>query len=1099
MAMHDSSSEKSIFYAAIDLADPASRCTYLDVACNGDVALRQRIETLLKAAEHNGSFLRRRAVDCIAIKDQHGRDFNDVASENTPEAGGEKTQSQRSASTAGDSESDSLIGQTLSHYRIVSLIGSGGMGRVYLAEDQKLGRRIALKLVASRWKGEGHARFLREAQLAAAIDHPNVCAIYDVDEASDKCFIAMQYVQGQTLEQLIDGRPLAVDTVLAIALQVADALSAAHRRGIVHRDIKSRNIMVTSAGQAIVLDFGLAKLFAPNSPDAALVDGMVGTPAFMSPEQARGKEVDCRSDIFSFGAVLYHMATGTTPFGGASSTEVMRSLAAEPHTPARSRNSKIPRKLADVIDRALCKAPQDRYQSVEDMASELRSIQSQLSLVKHPASVRARKQHRTIATVVAASLLMAFGWIAWQSANVSWARKQVPVIANLARTGQSLDAYDLAVRVRKYVPDDRALNRIMIAISDSLTVTSEPAGARVYLKRFTPGPTGESPSLKLVDTTPISNLEVARGSYVVRVEKKGYEPFQRTWFNAVSGSPELPIQPLPSIQIDTVLTPAGKAPDGMVLVPGREYRLAMWVQRPSDDKVKLDDYFIDKFEVSNRQFKEFVDAGGYQNPSFWTHPIVKDGRTIPREEAMRELVDRTSKPGPRHWSGGTYPKGKADHPVTNITWYEAAAYAAFRGKSLPTIFQWEMAARHGASSNSLGVTMPWGMHNESTAGRANFASSGTIPVGSLEFGMSPFGCYDMAGNVAEWCLNETEQGFIARGGSWASREYEFATYGPYPRFFQSDYLGFRCVLNAAGATGDQGAMWIDLDDEVPQLNPAPEAEVKKFFAHYEYDREPLNAQVEVAETDEWRRERIAYHGADGERALAYLYLPKHFPAPHQLIHLFPAGDVHGRFRTVPESIEADYASFIRSGRAVFAVVLGGYLEREQELPAWSARLDETSIEYVDAHASTIIDMRRGLDYLETRDDVDSDGIAFLGASFAGPMMVLPAIESRYDAVILANAGIQNVVEHPAASAVNFAPLIKPPKLHVRGRYDECLPLTSAAEPLFSLLTGTKKKFDYDGGHRPDPEDLARVVNAWLDETLGPVKQPQDRDLSVASP
>jgi formylglycine-generating enzyme required for sulfatase activity len=659
----------------------------------------------------------------------------------------------------------------------------------------------------------------------------------------------------------------------------------------------------------------------------------------------------------------------------------------------------------------------------------------------------------------------------------------------LARAARPSDAYDLAVRVRKYLPADPVLTRMMTAIADSLSVTSEPPGARVYLKRFVPGSTSQSSTPEFVDITPIENLEVARDSYVVRIEKEGFDPFERTWSNVINGSPERPIQPSRSVQINAVLKPAGTTPQGMVFVPSAKYRLVPW-NRPPEDEVNLADYWIDRCEVTNREFQEFVDEGGYSNASFWIGPFVNDGRTISWDEAMRALVDTTGLPGPRNWSGGTYPQGKADHPVTDITWYEAAAYTAFRGKSLPTVFQWEMAARHGANTNGLGVTMPWGMHEGSPAGRANLHSSDTVPAGSLEFGMSPFGCYEMAGNVAEWCLNETSQGFIAGGGSWASSPQAWGAFGIYPAFHSSPEIGFRCVLNPAGHSADQGDMWIDLDEEVPKFTPAPEAEVRARFAYYEYDREaPFDATVEFTETNDWRRERITYNGPDGQPALAYLYLPKHFSGPYQVIHLFPPGNVTRRIYTVPEAIENEYAEFVRAGRAIFVVVLKSFLERDGEVPVWLRDdLDHASIEFIEAYARHTIEMRRGLDYLLSREDVDSDGVAFFGVSIGGPMLVLPAVESRYKAVMLLSSGIgdQAAQIHKAARPIDFVPLIQGPKLLVHGLYDEWAPLRPSAQPLYDLLKGPKRMENYDGAHWPSQQQLVLPVNAFLDETFGPV-------------
>jgi dienelactone hydrolase len=280
-------------------------------------------------------------------------------------------------------------------------------------------------------------------------------------------------------------------------------------------------------------------------------------------------------------------------------------------------------------------------------------------------------------------------------------------------------------------------------------------------------------------------------------------------------------------------------------------------------------------------------------------------------------------------------------------------------------------------------------------------------------------------------------------------------------------------------------VWIDVDDEAPHFNPAPAEEVRKWFSYYDYDRSaPLDAQVvEVKETARWRREKIEYTGAERERTVAYLYLPPGAKAPYQTIHLIPAGDVRYRLRTVSQSIEADYPLFIDAGRAVFAVVLRGYLERDRP-PGW-IKPDYASIERVEDFAHDVIDARRGLDYLLSRDDVDAEGLAMLGSSFGGPIMAQPAIESRYRAVVFSGIGLGGLDAHPAANMINFTPLVRPPKLLAHGRYDEAAPLETAARPLLKLMSGPKELIVFECAHRVDPEHLAPAVSAWLDHTLGP--------------
>jgi formylglycine-generating enzyme required for sulfatase activity/dienelactone hydrolase len=944
-----------------------------------------------------------------------------------------------------------MIGKTVSHYRILSKLGGGGMGVVYKAEDTQLGRSVALKFLPQELARDRKflERFRREARAASALDHPNICTVYDIGEHKGTPFLVMACLEGQTLRQRLAAGGLKTEEVLDLGIQIADGLEAAHAKGIVHRDIKPANIFVTKRGQAKILDFGLAKVAPPSSaapgagqrpalPTAAeeslTSSGMaVGTFEYMSPEQVRAEELDARSDLFSFGVVLYEMATGRRAFAGNSPGNMLDAILNRPPIPPLRLNPDCPAELEHIINKALEKDRALRYQSASELRADMGHLIEQAGMAVSRAEAPGlwRRLGRPTFVILALIVMIGLGYLAetaiYQNRRARWARETaLPEIERLTSKDDWPSAYRIAVEADKYIPDDPQLNRASSDIAVLLSVKTDPPGASVFIKEYAK----DGDEWEFIGQTPIGSQRISRGFKEYRIAKEHYDEVR-----GFTGSDQrLPPAQGVQIRLERTLGSAGTTPSEMVRVDGGKYAPTIAYFR-SLQEVDLDAFFIDKFEVTNKQYQAFVDAGGYKQKKYWKHDFTKDGQQLSWEEGVAGFLDKTDRLGPSTWELGHFPEGRDNYPVSGVCWYEAAAYAEFAGKSLPTLYHWNKAAgvydtaTVGTSNTSMIQPM---------ISNSNFGASGPAPVGKFR-GVSPYGALDMAGNVREWIWNGAPGGRYLLGGAWGVPEYLFyesaELLSPFDR---SPANGFRCMelignrpLPAA-STGEV---------PVPRPNsdfvfarPVPDEVFKMFSGYYAYDKNALDPLVEAADESSpyYVRQRVTFKAAYGdERVVAYLFFPKNAKPPYQAVIIFPgSGALYLNRIDAYSSINVEM--FTRSGRAVVFPVYKGTFERP--------RVDASTPTLQRDHTIMLFkDLGRTIDYLETRPEFDRGKLAYFGLSWGACIApIFGALDKRIKLFLLEGGGLIRR-PLPEIDEINFAPRHTAPTVIFNGRYDIAFP------------------------------------------------------------
>jgi formylglycine-generating enzyme required for sulfatase activity/dienelactone hydrolase len=793
--------------------------------------------------------------------------------------------------------------------------------------------------------------------------------------------------------------------------------------------------------------------------------------------------------------VLYEMATGTLPFRGNTSGLIFEAILNRgPVAPVRL-NPDLPPKLEELINRSLEKDRNLRYQHASDLRAELQRLKrdtdssrsaslhsSVLPVPGTPAELLASKTAVTVArsirkpAVAIAAVVAVLGfalllnWSIRRNARARWARETaIPEIIRLSGKGEDDAAFALARQVALVVPDNPALLKLWPDISLEIAVHTNPEGADIYMKQYR----ADDQAWEYVGRSPVESLKIPFGLLRWKASKQGYETVEAAswarerWKELVFGS---------GTTLNLSLAALGSIPEEMVRIPGGDVDLQIpGVEHPVS-KVQIPDYWMDRYEVTNKQFKQFVDAGGYRNPAFWKQPFVEDARTLSWEDAMLRFRDKTGRQAPSTWELGNYPEGQAEYPVTGVSWYEAAAYAEFAGKSLPTVHQWQNAAQTWLASDIVPLS--------------NLSGHGLSPVGSHQ-GMSPFGTYDMAGNAKEWCWNATANERFILGGAWNEPAYMFVDRDAQSPFGRVSTYGFRTVKQIPGTSLPKAALepiFFTLRDS-SKIKPVSDKVFAIFKNLYRYDPTPLDAVLDqVQESNEyWTRQKVTFSTAYGERMAAYVYLPKNAAPPYQTVVFFPGSyAVYERSSRDLDLFGCDF--IIKSGRALVYPIYKSHYERGD---AMKTDDPDSTVFYRDHVIDWSKDLGRTIDYLETRKDLNLEKLTYYGLSTGAYLgNILPAVEKRIKLLVLLSGGFEANEKLPEVDEVNFAPRVTMPTLMVNGHYDNFFPLETSQNVMFKSLgvpEKDKRHAVFEAGHIPPHDQMIKEILDWLDHYQGPVK------------